>query len=146
MLATTRRLWQAWRRGQRADPRLHSPVTSASRGDSLAHAVAGCGHMLRHQKNIRIMLIASAIVLVVGIWLEIDRRDWALLALANGLVWIGEFTNAAIEAAVNLSSPQLHPLARLAKDIAAAAVLLSALIASLVGALILLPPLLHRLA
>ena len=92
------------------------------------------------------MLIASAIVLVVGIWLEIDRRDWALLALANGLVWIGEFTNAAIEAAVNLSSPQLHPLARLAKDIAAAAVLLSALIASLVGALILLPPLLHRLA
>lgn len=140
------RLRQAWQRGQRADPRLHSPMTSESRGDSLAYAVAGCGHMLRHQKNTRIMFLASAIVLVVGIWLEIDQRDWAILALANGLVWIVEFTNAAIEAAVNLTTPQLHPLARLAKDVAAAAVLLAALIASVVGALILLPPLLDRLA
>ncbi len=140
------RLRQAWGRGQRADPRLHSPMTSESRGDSLAYALTGCAYMLRHQKNTRIMLLASATVVAAGIWLEIALRDWAILALANGLVWIGEFTNAAIEAAVNLSAPQLHPLARLAKDVAAAAVLLAALIASVVGALILLPPLLDRLA
>ena len=141
-----RRLWHAWQRGQRIDPRQHSPLISESRSDSLIHALAGCAHMLRYQKNTRIMLVASAIVLAAGIWLEIELRDWAILALANGLVWFGEFTNAAVEAAVNLSAPQLHPLARLAKDVAAAAVLLAALIASLVGALILLPPLLNRLS
>ncbi len=140
------RLRRAWQRGQRTDPRLHSPMTSESRGDSLAYALAGCAYMLRYQKNTRILALASATVLVVGIWLEIERRDWATLALASGLVWIGEFTNAAIEATVNLSAPQLHPLARVAKDVAAAAVLLAALMATVVGALILLPPLLNRLA
>lgn len=141
-----RRLRKAWQRGQQADPRLHSPLTSESRRDSVAYALAGCAHMLRHQKNTRIMLAASAIVVVAGIWLEIGWRDWAILALATGLVWVAEFMNAAIEAVVNLSAPQLHPLARLAKDVAAAAVLLAALFAGLVGALILLPPLLQRLA
>ncbi len=142
--AMFRRLRREWQRAQHADPRLHSPVTSESRRDSFAYAVAGCATMLRHQKNTRIMLVASTIVLVAGAWLEIEPRDWAILALANGLVWCCEFMNAAIEAAVNLSAPQIHPLARLAKDVAAAAVLLAALVAALVGLLILLPPLLQR--
>ncbi|MCY3715780.1 MAG: diacylglycerol kinase family protein [Chloroflexi bacterium] len=141
-----RRLRREWRRGQSADPRLHSPLISEARRESLAFAIAGCAYMLRHQKNTRIMLVASATVIALGAWLEIDWRDWAMLALANGLVWFGEFINAAIEATVNLSAPQIHPLARLAKDVAAAAVLLAALVAALVGMLILLPPLLDRLA
>ncbi|MCY4146714.1 MAG: diacylglycerol kinase family protein [Chloroflexi bacterium] len=139
-----RRLRREWQRGQGADPRLHSPMTSESRGDSLAYALAGCAHMLRHQKNTRIMAWSSAAAIILGIWLEIEWRDWAILTLAIGLVWFGEFVNAAIEAAVNLSAPQLHPLARLAKDVAAAAVLLAALVAAVVGALILLPALLNQ--
>lgn len=106
-----RRLRQAWQRGEQVDPRLHSPLTSESCSDSMVYAVADCAHMLRHQKNMRSMLLASATVVVAGIWLELELRDWAILTLANGLVWVGEFINAAIKAAVNLSAPQLHPLA-----------------------------------
>ena len=140
------RLRRHWRRGMRSDPQLVSPVVSETRADSFGHALAGCAHMLRYQKNTRIMLLATVSAVALAGWLEIDARDWALLILANGLVWIAEFINAALEAAVNLHMPELHPLARLAKDVAAAAVLLAALVALLVGALILLPPLLNRIA
>ena len=144
--AMLERLQRHWRRGIDSDPRQHSPVTSQSRADSFGYALAGCAHMLRHQKNTRIMFVASVAVVGAGLWLEVAARDWALLILSTGLVWITEFVNAALEAAVNLRMPELHPLARLAKDVAAAAVLLAALLALLVGALILLPPLLLRIA
>ncbi len=141
-----RRLRQHWRRGIGSDPRDFSPVTSETRADSFGYALAGCAHMLRYQKNTRIMLLATVSAIAMALWLGIETRDWAVLALTTGLVWIAEFINAALEAAVNLSMPELHPLARLAKDVAAAAVLLAALLALAVGALILLPPLLQRIA
>ena len=134
-----RRLRNHWRRGIETDPREHSPMTSESRLNSFGFSLAGCAYMLRHQKNTRIMLLATAGAVAAGVWLGIDARDWALLALAAGLVWVSEFINAAVEIAVDLHSPGLHPLARLAKDVAAGAVLLAALTALVVGGLILLP-------
>ena len=122
-----------------SDPREHSARTSESRLDSLGFALAGCVYMLRHQKNTRIMLAATVGVLAAGAWLDIDARDWAILALTVGVVWVAEFVNASVEAAVDLHTDKLHPLARLAKDVAAGAVLLAALTALVVGGLILLP-------
>ena len=141
MAAAMRRLRQAWRRGIDSDPRHYSPVTSQSRRDSFGYALAGCVHLLRHQKNTRIMLAGTVGALAAGLWLRIDARDGAILALATGLVWVAESVNAALEAAINLHAPQLHPLARMAKDVAAASALLAALTALVVGALILGPPL-----
>jgi diacylglycerol kinase len=78
-------------------------------------------------------------------WLGLARTEWALLVLAIGLVWSAEFVNTALEAAVDLASPDLHPVARIGKDVGAAAVLVASAAAAVIGLLILGPPLLDRL-
>ena len=128
----------------RIKPDEHSPVTSPNRIRSLGYAIAGCLYMLRRQKNVRIQAIASAAVLLLALWLGISALEWALLILTVAMVWITEFINAAIEAAVNLTTPDLHPMAKVAKDVAAAAVLLGVLASVIVGCLILGPPLIDK--
>ncbi|MBN1285217.1 MAG: diacylglycerol kinase family protein [Anaerolineae bacterium] len=127
------------------DPEAYSPVVSKSRRASLGYALAGWAYMLRYQTNIRIQLAATVMVVVMGLWLGLGAPEWALLVLVIGLNFLLEFINAAIEAAVNLASPGLHPMARIAKDVAAGATLLAAVIAVLVGLLVMGPPLLARL-
>ncbi len=128
----------------RIKPDEHSPVTSPNRIRSLGYAIAGCLYMLRRQKNVRMLALASIAVLLLGLWLGISALEWAMLILTVALVWMAEFINAAIEAAVNLASPDLHPMAKVAKDVAAAAVLLGVLASVIVGGLILGPPLLDK--
>jgi diacylglycerol kinase len=72
-------------------------------------------------------------------------RDWAVLLLTIALVWTAEFINSALEAVVDLASPQHHPLAKVGKDVGAAAVLIAALTSIIVGLLILGPPLWEKL-
>lgn len=128
----------------RIKPDEHSPVTSPNRIRSLGYAIAGCLYMLRRQKNVRILALASIAVLLLALWLGISALEWAALILTVAMVWIAEFINAAIEAAVNLASPDLHPMSKVAKDVAAAAVLLGVLASVIAGGLILGPPLLDK--
>ncbi|HWG44251.1 MAG TPA: diacylglycerol kinase family protein [Gemmataceae bacterium] len=118
---------------------------AASRLASFRHAFAGWWFVLRTQRNAWIHAVASVAVLAVGLWLELGRIEWAILALTIALVWVAEFVNTAVEAVVDLLSPNIHPLAKVAKDVAAAAVLIAALTAIVVGLLILGPPLWARL-
>jgi diacylglycerol kinase len=111
----------------------------------LAYALAGISYMLRSQTNTRIMGAATVAVLIAGCWIGIDALRWAVLTLALALVWIAEFINAAIEAAVNISTPSFHPMAKVAKDVAAGAVLVASVAALLIGAFILAPPLFDKL-
>lgn len=134
------------RRGSALDPADYSPVTSARRADSLSYAIAGCAYMLRRQKNTAIMAAATVAAIAAGFWLQITNVDWALLALAIALVWIAEFVNAAIEACVNLSTSLHHPMAKIAKDVAAGAVLIAAIVATLVGISVFAPLLIAKLA
>ncbi len=129
-----------------ADPNAYGMPSSANRFRSFAYALSGCAYMLRYQKNTRIMLAATALVVMLGLWLELDFRDWSLLLLTKALVWVAEFINAAIEAVVDLSSPQYHALAKVAKDVAAGAVLLASLFALIIGLSLLGPPLLDKMA
>lgn len=108
---------------------------------SFRHAFAGIGYMLRTQKNAWIHTVIFAMALVLAAWLRLPPRDWGLILLTAGLVFGAELFNTSIEAVVDLASPDLHPLARAAKDTAAAAVLLAAFTAILIGLLILGPPL-----
>ncbi len=116
-----------------------------SRLHSFRHAFRGWGYVIRTQRNAWIHTLASTLVVALGLWLRLPRRDWAVLLLTIGLVWTAEFLNTALEAVVDLASPQQHPLARIGKDVGAAAVLIAALIAVLTGLLILGPPLWMRL-
>ncbi|MCY3834424.1 MAG: diacylglycerol kinase family protein [Chloroflexi bacterium] len=128
------------------DPSQYSATTSSSRLHSFGYALSGCAYMLFHQKNTRILLAATLAVLAVGLWLGIETDDWATLVLTIGIVWIAEFLNAAIEASVNLATPDIHPMAKVAKDVAAGAVLIAAFVALVVGLLVLGPPLAAKIS
>jgi diacylglycerol kinase (ATP) len=122
-----------------------SPRRSTSRWDSFRHAFAGCWHLLHTQQNAWIHACATVAVTALGLWLGLGRLEWAVIVLAVGLVWMAEFVNTALEAVVDLASPDLHPLAKIGKDVAAAAVLVGAITAVVVGLLVLGPPLWLRL-
>ena len=127
------------------DPDKYSPITSTNRLNSFGYALAGWIYMLRRQKNTRIQAVASIGILVVAFWLNIDAVGFAVLILAITMIWMAEFINAAVEAAINLSTNEYHPMAKVGKDVASAAVLLGVGASILIGLLILGPPLVHRL-
>ncbi len=127
------------------NPDDYSMITSPNRIKSLGYAVSGWLYMLRHQKNTRIQAVASIIIFILAGWLGIGFIEWAILILTITMVWMAEFINAAVEATVNLSTTEYHPMAKVAKDVASAAVLLGAVASVLIGLLILGPPLLIKL-
>lgn len=112
---------------------------------SFGHAASGLAYTVRTQRNARIHLVAAAAVIAVGLWLGLDSVRWSILALLIGAMWVGETINTAVEATVDLLSPEFHERAKVAKDVSAGAVLLLALTALAVGLLLLGPPLWQRL-
>jgi len=117
-----------------------------SRGHSFQHAFRGWWFVLRTQRNAWIHAVITTLVVILAIWLNLPLRDWAILLVTVALVWTAEFINTALEAVVDLASPQNHPLAKVGKDVGAAAVLIAALTSILVGLLILGPPLVEKIA
>jgi diacylglycerol kinase (ATP) len=117
-----------------------------SRIRAFGHAFRGWGYVLRTQRNAWIHAVVTTLVILVAAWLRLPARDWAVLVFAIALVWTAEFINTALEAVVDLASPQHHPLAKVGKDVGAAAVLFAALTSVVIGLLILGPPLWERLS
>lgn len=117
----------------------------SSRAHSFEHAFTGWWYVLRTQRNAWIHALISTLVVILAFWLHLSLRDWAILFLTIAMVWTAEFINTALEAVVDLASPEQHPLAKVGKDVGAAAVLLAAIAAILVGLLILGPPLLMKI-
>lgn len=116
-----------------------------SRMRSFRHAFRGWFYVLRTQRNAWIHSAIAAAVFLLGLWLELPPRDWAVIILTTAMVFAAEFVNTAIEAVVDLASPDKHPLAKIGKDVGAAAVLVAAFAAILIGLLILGPPLWQKL-
>jgi diacylglycerol kinase (ATP) len=116
-----------------------------SRASSFRHAFTGWGYVLRTQPNAWIHAGFTLAVILIGIWLELSTQKWAILLLAITLVWTAELINTAVEAVVDLASPDHHQLAKAGKDTAAGAVLAVAAGSILVGLLILGPPLWDKL-
>jgi diacylglycerol kinase (ATP) len=116
-----------------------------SRVASFRYAFHGWYHVLRTQQNVWIHGAIATVVFFLALWLHLPARDWAVLVLTSAMVFAAEFMNTAIEAVVDLASPDKHPLAKIGKDVGAAAVLVAALAAIVVGLLILGPPLWAKL-
>ena len=117
-----------------------------SRVASFGHALRGWGHVLKTQQNAWIHSLIASVVIGLGLWLGLPIRDWAVIVLTIAMVFTAEFINTAIEAIVDLASPDHHPLAKVGKDVGAGAVLVAALAAIVVGLLILGPPLWAKLS
>jgi diacylglycerol kinase len=118
------------------------PFSIAARLRSLRYAVRGIAIVLRTQHNACIHALATAVVCVAGLLVGLSRLEWCAILLAVVAVWTAEALNTAIELLVDLVSPELHPLAGKAKDVAAGAVLVSAIGAAVIGILVFGPRLL----
>ncbi len=108
---------------------------------SFSFAGQGVWHAVRHQRNMRVHLAAAAAAVVAGLVLRISAVDWACVLLAIGLVLTAEMLNTVVEALVDLCTDEHHPLAKIAKDTAAGAVLVSSVVALGVGLAVFLPQL-----
>lgn len=116
-------------------------MKSRNRWHSFSAAARGAGYTLRTQRNAWIELAAALLAVAAGLWLHIEPLAWAVLALTIGLILALEAVNSAIEALVDLVSPDYHELARTAKDCAAGAMIFAVLGSLGVAAAIFGPPL-----
>lgn len=132
----------AWRPAQTPPSRS---IRSHSRVHSFRHAAEGVSFVVRNEPNMRIHLALAATVAAAGLWLGLDLAEWRWLGLAITLVLVLEMINTAIEQACNAVTLEHHAAIKAAKDAAAAAVLISACFAGLVGMTILVPHLLPKL-
>ncbi|RLC97893.1 MAG: diacylglycerol kinase family protein [Chloroflexi bacterium] len=113
--------------------------------ESFRFAFAGLWYALRTQRNTRIHLIIAAGAVALGVWLSLSFTQWAVLTLTIGSVLVSEMLNTVAETLVDMISPDYHPLAKIVKDVTAGAVLLAAIVAVIVGLLVLGPPLWGRM-
>ena len=113
---------------------------------SFGHAFRGLKMLLQTQPNARIHAAATVLVVVAGVLLRLSPAEWALIVLAIAGVRTAEAMNTAIEFLVDLVSPDPHPLAGKAKDIAAGAVLIAAIGSAVIGGFVFGPHLLRLLA
>ena len=108
-----------------------------------AYAGRGVWYAVRTQRNMRVHVAAAAAAVTAGAVLGIGAVQWACVALAIGLVLAAEIFNTVVEAIIDLQMPQLHPLARVAKDGAAGAVLVTSVAAVGVAIAVFVPRLLR---
>lgn len=106
---------------------------------SFKYAINGIKSAFRSEVNMRIHAIIALLVIVCGCFFQISIAEWSLCALCIGLVLAAEMLNTAIENAIDLISPEKHPLAEKAKDAAAGAVLICAIVSAIVGLIIFVP-------
>ncbi|MCA0754585.1 diacylglycerol kinase family protein [Paenibacillus sp. N4] len=108
---------------------------------SFGAAFSGIGFAIRTQSHMRVHVGAAVAVCGLGFIVELKPLEWTVILLAITVVMSAEMMNTAIEQVVDLASPGIHPLAKLAKDTAAGAVLIAAILSIVIGLLILGPPL-----
>jgi diacylglycerol kinase (ATP) len=111
----------------------------ARRFRSFVHAGRGLGWLLRHEANARIHAAAAVGAVAAGLIFRISLADWRWIMLAVALVWSAEAFNTALERLCDRVTPAQDELVRIAKDVAAGAVLVAAIAAALIGAATLFP-------
>jgi diacylglycerol kinase len=113
---------------------------------SFYHALEGICCVVSEERNVRIHLVITAVVIALGMWLNLTTIEWALIVVAIALVLVGEMLNTVVERVIDLITPKEHPLAKCSKDVAAGAILVASIAAAIIGLLILGPPLWRQIA
>lgn len=103
---------------------------------SFGYAIEGFVTAVKTERNIKVMLVAGVLTVIMGFVAKLQLISWALIAICIGLVIFAELCNTAMEAIVDLATQELHPLAKRAKDIAAASVYVLSITAAIVGILV----------
>lgn len=114
--------------------------------DTFLAAFNGIAYALRTQRNLRVHMVVTLLVCLFGLVFEIDKYEWLWLGLSITLVIATEMMNTAIESVVDLVTSEWHPLAKVAKDTAAGAVLITAVFAIIVGICVFAEPILRSVS
>jgi diacylglycerol kinase len=107
--------------------------------NSFKYAFEGLYTTLKTQKNYKIQIGLGILAVLLGLILKLSLLEWLVLIITINLVLILELINTSLESIVDLVSPEIHPKAKIAKDVAAAAVLISSITSILIGTFIFLP-------
>ena len=106
---------------------------------SFGYAFQGIFTCVRKERNMKIHCVAAVLVVIAGAILKISAIEWCICLALFGLVMALEHVNTAVEAVVDMVTEEYHPLAKIAKDTAAGAVLIAAIMAAIAGGIIFLP-------
>lgn len=108
--------------------------------DSFRDAFAGLFHTFKYERNFRLHMSVTMLVLIAGVLFQIRQMEWLVILLSIGLVLAVELINTAIETTIDLVvGEHYHPLAKISKDVAAAAVVLTACLSVIIGMIIFIP-------
>lgn len=110
-----------------------------SRINSFIYAFNGIKSLFRTEQNAWIHLIAASLAIFLGIMFKINYREWGLVAIAIGTVFVAEIFNTAIELLTDMISPEINEKAKKVKDLAAGGVLIASVMAAIIGMIIFLP-------
>ncbi|MBP2626356.1 MAG: diacylglycerol kinase [Firmicutes bacterium] len=97
------------------------------------NAFVGILYCVRYERNMKIHMIAACLAGCLAWWLQLDRYEMLILLLTISSVLVAEMLNTVVETLVDIVSPEVHPLAKIAKDVAAGAVLIASIISLFVG-------------
>ncbi len=103
---------------------------------SFKYAASGLRYAFKYEQNLLVHIIATVLVIIFGFLFKISLGEWLVLVLIIGLVIATELINTSIEATIDLCTSEIHPLAKVAKDTAASAVLVLAFTAVIIGLII----------
>ncbi|MBR7796995.1 diacylglycerol kinase [Agaribacter marinus] len=106
-----------------------------------SYAWNGIMHVIKHERNFRLHLVSASLVIVAGFICRLSSFEWMFILLAIGLVLTAELINSAMESMMDYLKPDIHPIAKQIKDMAAGAVLISAITAAGIGLIIFAPKL-----
>lgn len=110
-----------------------------ARANSFGYAFKGIRNLLRYEHNTIIHLVATVMVIVAGLWLQLERWEWTAIVIVTGFVWVTEILNTCVERTMDFISMEKDPKIGAIKDLAAGAVLIAALTAVTAGAFIFIP-------
>lgn len=117
----------------------HEKFSIRARASSFGFAFKGLKNLLRYEHNAIIHLVATALVIVAGVWLKLQHWEWIVLCFAAGFVWVTEILNTCIERIMDYLSTEYDPRIGVIKDLAAGAVLVAAITAVIAGGFIFIP-------
>ncbi len=109
--------------------------------NSFKYAFEGILQAYVGEQNLKIHTVIAVLVIIFGFILKISYTEWLVCLVLIGLVLMAEFFNTSIECLVDLTSPEIHPLAKATKDTASAGVLMMAIISAIIGLIIFIPKL-----
>ena len=119
-------------------------VKTKKLANSFKYAIQGFFQSFKSEQNMKIHILIMILVIIFGIWLKIDKREWYTCIILFGIVISGELFNTAIETTVDIAMPYRDKRAKKAKDISASAVFVLAMTSAIIGLMIFIPKLMEK--